>query len=205
RDESLEAVDGRTVEARAELFGWLIDSIHKTGAKDVVMSGFAAGSEEKIAIGDEREEDLIETVVDRPRQELRLTPALVGFRGGPDVKVVLVLSVDGTVRSKEHGLLIGRKHRIGVAIKAGERQDRGRRPLSGNEMRLIEDIEVVRRSALLKVEGLAIRGDGATEFVIGSGDDAFADHSGDGSVGVGSRGACSASHEDETQSEEGRG
>jgi len=34
-------------------------------------------------------------------------------------------------------------------------------------MRFIEDIEVMRCGALLEVEGLPVRGDGAAQFVIG--------------------------------------
>src|SRR5262249_30030132 len=129
-DEGFKAVDARTVEIGAEVFGFLILAIDQTRSKDVVMAGLAAGSKVEIAVGSDRSESLLEAVVHRSGHELWFAPALGSFGAGPDVKMMLVLPIHRTIRCEEKRLAVGRKNRIGVAIQPGKWENGGLGPLA---------------------------------------------------------------------------
>jgi hypothetical protein len=99
-------------------------------------------------------------------------------------------------------LTVGGEDGIGIAILAGEWENGGSGPLAVDEMGFVEDVEVVGRGTFFEVEGLAVGGDGAAKFIVGGGDDAFADYFGDGSVRVlrsGGTGGATEQREDEAE------
>src|ERR1700722_13709135 len=87
-------------------------------------------------------------------------------------------SLDWSIRSEEHGLLIRREHRIRVFIAPRKRQHQWLLPIAIFQVRFKKDVQIVRRSRLFEVERLAITSDCASQLVVLSGDHTWAYHFG---------------------------
>ena len=182
RDQDFDRREVLPVDGGAQVLGLLVAAVDEPRAVDVDSPerAFARGREVERPVGGLGGEVLVDAAVHRRARVARVSPSPSGRRAvhGPDVEVVRRLARSRAVRHEIEAVAVGRQHRVGVAVVAGEGRDLGLGPAAVRAVRNADDVEVGPRHRDVEEDGVAVGGDRAAELVERSRDDVLPHHPG---------------------------